>query len=243
MKWVERTVLIVDWPLNADMQRRVNIAVTLRWDPVGTAHYEQRYKGTPDSNYGSAVPVSGYQTTSVFISGLILGASYDFQVRSRENTSGGWGSFTASTLARAETAGMITMPAKVPVPVRPGQQICGQRLHHGADPSFLCNVAIDLYDHNWRCQGKPEVAVWTARQQPRCAAHGAERPRLRQGFQRAGSRGAGVCTTYLRSLPGLQRQRLLSDIDQNRRRPERHRRMVHLRRTCHPNWRQRPLER
>ena len=146
MRWVERTVLIVDWPLNADMQRRVNIAVTLRWDSVGTAHYEQRYKGTPDSNYGSAATVSGYQTTSVVISGLTLGTSYDFQVRSKENTSGGDGN---------------QCRPKYRTPVRPRQQICGQRLHHGADPSFLCNVAIDLYDHNWHCQGKPEVAVWT----------------------------------------------------------------------------------
>ena len=88
------------------MQRRVNIGVTLRWDAVDTAHYEPRYKGIPDSNYGSAATVSGYQTTSVVISGLTLGTSYDFQVRSKENTSGGWGSFTASTPARADTAGM-----------------------------------------------------------------------------------------------------------------------------------------
>ena len=73
--------------------------------PLGTAHYEQRYKGTPDSYYGSAAIVSGYQTASVVMSGLTLGASYDFQVRSKENTSGGWGSFTACALARVDTGG------------------------------------------------------------------------------------------------------------------------------------------
>ena len=139
-------------------------SVTLRWDAVGTADYEYRYKLTSAANYGTAVTVSGHLTTSVSIGGLTLDTSYDFQVRSKENTTGGWSTaVTVTTLARADYAGMVTNSGRsTHYLYARGDTYIANAFTTGADASILWNVAIDLYDYNWRCSGRPEAAVWTA---------------------------------------------------------------------------------
>ena len=138
-------------------------SITLRWDAVGTADYEYRYKLTSAANYGSAVTVSGHLTTSVTVGGLTLGTSYDFQVRSKENTTGGWGSATASTLTQADYAGMVTnYGGGTHYLYSKGDKYVANAFTTGADASILWNVAVNLYDRSWRCQGRPEVGVWTA---------------------------------------------------------------------------------